>query len=98
MDNQATIIKQAIMARKDRILYVTRTHVWELKREWDCPSMDVEQSFNGEDCLYIRCNKKGEVKWETAPVYKYWELIERNNVKTVSREVATNTGFIYATA
>ncbi len=30
---------------------------------------------------YIRCNSKGEVNWDKAPLYTIEELIERNNVK-----------------
>lgn len=33
--------------------------------------------------IYIRCNAKGKVNWDVAPVYPYTELIERDNVKVI---------------
>ena len=32
---------------------------------------------------YIRCNKKGKINWDKAPVYTEEELIVRNNVKII---------------
>jgi len=33
---------------------------------------------------YIRCNAKGQINWDKAPIYTTKELIERNNVKILS--------------
>lgn len=32
---------------------------------------------------YIRCNAKGEVNWDKAPLFTAEELIERNDVKII---------------
>ena len=34
--------------------------------------------------LYIRCNVKGNINWDKAPVYHAEELVGRDNVKILS--------------
>jgi len=36
------------------------------------------------DILYIRCNAKGDVNWDKAPVYPPHELIERGNYNVIN--------------
>lgn len=57
--------------RKLNVLKVTKAKVGEkwgigLPLIWPCP-------------VYIRCNSKGEVNWEKAPVYQKIELESRGN-------------------
>jgi hypothetical protein len=36
------------------------------------------------DILYIRCNAKGDVNWDKAPVYPPEKLIERGNYNVIN--------------
>jgi hypothetical protein len=59
----------------NRILYVKQTNNIELAEKW---GFDFSPSFRGE--LFIRCNVKGEINWDKAPVYRLEELFKRGNV------------------
>jgi hypothetical protein len=62
---------------------VTRQQV---VREWGLTpppnSLFCDNPLGAQQC-YIRCNIKGVVNWEKAPIYSLKELIERNDVKIV---------------
>jgi len=47
----------------------------QLEERWE---MKLPQSFSNRE-LFIRCNKKGEVNWEVAPVYTKDELEKRGD-------------------
>lgn len=57
-----------------RLLNVKEVTKLKLMRMWNMP---VPKRW--DDNLYIRCNGKGEVNWEKAPVYHLKELKERGN-------------------
>jgi hypothetical protein len=62
--------------KKLNVLKVTKAKVMEkwgvgLPLIWPCP-------------VYIRCNSKGEVNWEKAPVYQESELIVRGNYQILT--------------
>jgi hypothetical protein len=67
--------------RKLNVLQVTKALVLEkwgygLPLIWPCP-------------VYIRCNSKGEVNWEKAPVYQKVELDMRGNYE-IHKEMDDN--------
>jgi hypothetical protein len=51
----------------------------ELEQKW---SVKLPVSFYLRE-LFIRCNKKGEVNWEVAPVYTKEELEKRGDYTTL---------------
>jgi hypothetical protein len=59
---------------KSRTLNVKRVSKCILEKRWKASLPAL-----WPDTLYIRCNPKGEVNWDKAPVYKYSELVERGN-------------------
>lgn len=61
-----------------KTLNVKRTNNLELAKEW---GFDFNPSLSGE--LFIRCNAKGIINWEVAPVYNLNELLKRGNVNIV---------------
>jgi len=58
-------------------LNVKKTSLHELNEKWGF----IPIIYSVFEPLYIRCNSKGEVNWDKAPVYTHEELIGRNNVK-----------------
>lgn len=62
------------MAKK---LNLKPTSNLELNEKWG-----LNISLKGK--LYIRCNAKGIVNWEKAPVYNHVELIGRENVNIIT--------------
>ena len=58
-----------------RTLNVKRTSRAELKKMWGFPMAHAMK-----DPLFIRCNAKGEVNWDKAPVYSQDEISEREKV------------------
>lgn len=61
--------------KKTRNIYVKQATVTEITIHWKFRPM----KRNG-DLMYVKCNKKGEVNWETTSVYNHRELIEKNNI------------------
>lgn len=59
-----------------RTLNVKKVTKTDLSNKWQLP---LPKGWGY--LLYIRCNKKGEVNWDKAPVYTPVELIERGNYK-----------------
>jgi hypothetical protein len=57
-----------------KTLNVKRVSKCRLERRWGGPLPRLYP-----DTLYIRCNAKGEVNWDKAPVYKFSELVELSN-------------------
>ena len=55
-------------------LNVRKTSISEVRKMWGIPAV-----FESNE-LYIRCNSKGDVRWDIAPVYTGEELIQRDNV------------------
>lgn len=64
------------MAKK---LNLKPTNNLELAEKW---GLNYNPSLKGK--LYIRCNAKGAVNWEKAPVYNHLELIGRENVNIIT--------------
>lgn len=61
-----------------RTLNVKRTNNREIAKMWE---YDFNPSLHGE--LFVRCNAKGVVKWETTLVFNLEELLQRGNVKII---------------
>jgi hypothetical protein len=57
-----------------RTLNVKKTTKKEVQQKWNTPLPII-----WDDTLYIRCNSKGVVNWDVAPVFRPQELIERGN-------------------
>ena len=60
-----------------RTLNIKKVTNKELSKQWGIP----EQFLPYGAMLYVRCNTKGIVNWDTTLVYNVSELICRNNVK-----------------
>lgn len=63
---------------KKRKLNVRYTSNEELTKKWG-----INPRFPKKDGLFVRCNSKGFVNWEKAPVYRLKELLERGNVNII---------------
>lgn len=57
-----------------RTLNVKKVTKKEVEQKWNDPLPIV-----WGNTLYMRCNAKGEINWEKAPVYQPNELVERGN-------------------
>lgn len=57
-----------------KTLNVKKVNKKEVEQKWGF-SLPISLEF----ILYIRCNAKGDVNWEKAPIYKFTELIKRGN-------------------
>ncbi len=55
-------------------LNVKRITKKELEEKWEMKLPLLKQ-----DVVFIRCNAKGEVNWEKAPIYSAEELLLRGN-------------------
>lgn len=55
---------------KKNILSLKKTTVKEVQRNW---GTTLPASFHIER-IYIRCNKKGEINWDKAPIYTESEI------------------------
>lgn len=56
-----------------RNLNVKATNKAELTKRWGFSPI----GYSPSDVLYIRCNAKGHIKWDTSPVYQAYELVGR---------------------
>jgi hypothetical protein len=56
----------------EKMLYLKETSVEELTEQWG-----FRPTYNMFEKLYIRCNYRGDVNWEKAPVYHSGELVNR---------------------
>jgi hypothetical protein len=65
-----------------KTLNVIRTTANELATNWGVPIGIV----NSLEHLYIRCNAKGIVNWDVAPMYKHSELIKRGSYNVLDRK------------
>lgn len=61
-----------------RVLNVKETTKKEVQQKWGTPL-----PLLWPDTLYIRCNTKGIVNWEIAPVFRPEELIKRGNYNVI---------------
>jgi len=59
---------------KKKTLNVKKKSKKEIQEKWETTLM-----YNLPNTLYIRCNSKGEINWEIAPVYTINELEKRGN-------------------
>ena len=59
-----------------KTLNVIKTNLSELTEHWG-----FRPSIGGE--LFIRCNAKGEVNWDKAPVYKWSEIQQEQKRRRV---------------
>ncbi|MGR3218493.1 MAG: hypothetical protein ACUZ8H_01565 [Candidatus Anammoxibacter sp.] len=67
-----------------KTLNVKKTSLQELKEQWGFePILLIGRE------IYIRCNAKGEINWDVAPVYSHDELIERNDVNILYKTTKT---------
>jgi len=65
-----------------RTLYVKSVTIAQLKAHgWPTYGFHLHEHLTN---VWIRCNKKGTVNWDKAPVFRTPELIETNNVKIVT--------------
>lgn len=62
-----------------RLLNVKRTSNSEIADKWE---LDF-RPFQSRQELFVRCNAKGVVKWDTALVYTLDELLKRGNVQII---------------
>jgi hypothetical protein len=67
-----------------RAMTVMKTSYDELTEEWGKEPV----IFNRTQELFIRCNNKGEVNWDKAPVYTWPEIVEQKK----KREVRFSSG------
>lgn len=61
-----------------RTLNVKKTNKLEIQLMWGLPLPNVYPFL-----MYVRCNAKGEINWDKAPIFKPEELVKRNNVKII---------------
>ena len=62
-------------AKKTKKLHVKKTTISEVSTKWGInASCLIGKSF------YVRCNSKGIVNWDVAPIFSADELIERDKV------------------
>ena len=61
-----------------RKTYVIKTSYNEVAENWGFEFLGIQNRLLP---LYVRCNSKGETKWEY--IYEIDELIEKNNVVIV---------------
>ena len=61
-----------------RKLNLKKTTLGELKEKWGFKPLGYSQQK-----LFIRCNAKGDINCEVAPVYRAEELVGRDNVKVL---------------
>jgi len=59
-----------------KTLNVKQTNNAEISHQWG-----MNTRFLGQ--LFIRCNAKGVINWEKAPVYSLGELLKRGGVKII---------------
>lgn len=62
-----------------KTLNVKRTTNSEIAANWE---LDFNPSLKGE--LFVRCNAKGEINWEKAPIYRLEELLKRGDVNLIN--------------
>jgi len=62
-----------------KILNVKSTNKEEIEEVWQLP---LPENLNNKE-LFIRCDSKGSVNWESAPVYTKEELEERGNYQII---------------
>lgn len=60
-----------------KTLNVVETNLEEIKKMWAIPSTPIH--WKKSERFFIRCNSKGQIKWEIAPVYTEKELKQRGN-------------------
>ncbi len=61
------------MKNRKRTLHVKVTTRSEVAQNWGFPPMTALMEITMP--LYIRCNVKGEVNWDSAPLYNHMDLI-----------------------
>lgn len=66
-----------------KTLSVQKTNNQELSKHWK-----MKVNFSGE--LFIRSNKKGEVNWDKAPVYRWEEILEEQKRRRVIFTIPPN--------
>lgn len=57
-----------------RTLNVKKVSKSEVEQKWG-----YQLPIMWGNTLYMRCNAKGEVNWDKAPIYQAFELVERGN-------------------
>jgi len=62
-----------------KTLNVKKKSKKEVQEKWETTLM-----YNLPNTLYIRCNGKGEINWEKAPVYTIQELEKRGDYKILN--------------
>jgi hypothetical protein len=62
-----------------KTLNVKRTTNSEIAANWE---LDYSPGMTGE--LFVRCNAKGEINWEKAPIYRLEELLKRGDVNLLN--------------
>lgn len=65
--------------KQPRTLNIKLTTKKEVQEKWN-----TLLPFKWPETLYIRCNAKGDVNWDAAPVFQPQEIIERGNYKVHS--------------
>ena len=59
--------------KKVKKLHVKRTTANEISKKWGF-------QYSGTDSVYfIRCNAKGLINWDVAPVYRMGEILNHKN-------------------
>ena len=67
----------SLFPKKSRTLNVKTTTSAEISKHWGF-------EYTGKDSVYyIRCNAKGQVNWDIAPVYSACEIVELQTKKPV---------------
>jgi hypothetical protein len=68
---------------KKKLLNVRKTSVKEVAKMWeiDCSMIPLKLVMSSE--VYVRCNSKGFINWEVAPVYTKDELEKKPNYQII---------------
>jgi hypothetical protein len=65
-----------------RTLNVKKTDIVEVESHWGFyPTIHGRPV--GVQSIYVRCNVKGSVNWDKAPIYTACELLKRGNVNLI---------------
>lgn len=66
---------------KQKTLNVKRTNRDEISKQWG-----FEYYGSTVEPLFIRCNAKGAVNWEVAPIYRLSQLIKRGKYNIILKK------------
>ena len=68
---------------KKKLLNVRKTSVKEVLKMWEMDSSMIPLRLALASEVYVRCNSKGFINWEVAPVYTKEELEKKPNYQII---------------